>query len=95
MVSRDDWRRMGQEEYLSGVKLYHFAQFSPYSKKWDHEHCEFCGARFSENPEDEHEGWCTTRKNERTSRFICQECFRDFKEEFGWISEEERDKIEG
>ena len=83
MPNKDDWRLMGQEDYLMGAKLY-FIRFSPYSEAWDHEHCEFCWAKFSLREKDEHEGYCTTPSNERDSRWICSDCYNDFKERFKW-----------
>lgn len=83
MISKDDWRLTDQEEYLMGAKLY-YLKFSPYSAEWNHEHCEFCWATFSLHEDDEHEGYCTTPDNGRDARWICRNCFHDFKEHFSW-----------
>jgi hypothetical protein len=75
----DDWRRQGQEKYLSGVtpKL---RDYSPYRPGWDHDHCEFCGNKFSLNEGDLIKGYST----EDCYHWICNQCFNDFREEFNW-----------
>ena len=81
-----DWRLMGQEEYLMNQNLM-FTNYEPYSEIWNHEHCEFCTARFSEYNGDLHKGYCTLDKQ----RWSCEDCFNDFHEKFNWtvVSEEE------
>ncbi len=76
---KDDWRRLGQEEYLKGVKLY-YKKYKAYSEKWDHDHCEFCWEKFSEKGEGLKSGY-TTADN---YYWICDQCYNDFKEEFEW-----------
>ena len=91
MMPKDDWRRMGQEDYLTGVRLYHIP-FAPLSEQWDHEHCVFCWDKFflhPDYPEFLREGYCTEKVNSRDAHWICPQCFRDFREEFGWTVEEE------
>ena len=83
MVNKDDWRRRGQENYLMNIKLYHLS-FTPFSNEWDHEHCDFCWEKFSLLESDAHQGYCTTKTNERKSIWICEQCFEDFKDEFHW-----------
>ncbi len=86
MMPKDDWRRMGQEGYLMGARLYR-VPFIPQSEQRDHEHCVFCFDKFylhSGHPEFLREGYCTEPINSRTARWICPQCFRDFREEFGW-----------
>ena len=76
-----DWRLQGQEKYLLGVRLtrrtWHQTQAG-----WDHDHCEFCSAEFSDEryPNALHEGWTTSDEY----RWICERCFADFRERFGW-----------
>jgi len=79
----DDWRRQGQEKYLKGVKLM-FRDYHPYRIGWDHDHCEFCGAKFSLNEGDLKKGYST----EDGYHWICSRCFNDFKNEFCWQVEE-------
>lgn len=78
----DDWRRQGQEKYLSGRKLLK-REFAPYSAQWEHDHCEFCGRKFSVELGDDNlqRGFST----EDSYHWICDDCFADFKYEFGWI----------
>ena len=75
----DDWRRQGQERYLSGVKLVARA-YRPYRPGWEHDHCEFCGAKFSCHEGDRKSGYST----EDGYHWVCAECFADFRDEFGW-----------
>jgi len=77
---RNDWRFMGQDEYLMSVKLTHQKYCIP-RPDWDHDHCEFCSAKFSELEGDLHEGYCTLDKK----YWICDKCFNDFSEMFKWI----------
>lgn len=54
--------------------------YFPWSETWEHNHCEFCWATFSEFDGDLHKGYTTEDK--RT--WICPECYKDFKEIFEW-----------
>ncbi len=75
----DDWRRQGQETYLKGITLFHKSYHSQ-EKEWDHDHCEFCGEKFSETGDGLKDGYATADNY----HWICNACFNDFKEEFGW-----------
>ena len=77
---KDDWRIMGQEKYLTGVKLW-FKQYKKYSERWDHDHCAFCFEKFYEQPGFLHQGYCT----ENEYHWICENCFNDFKDMFNWV----------
>lgn len=75
-----DWRLQGQEKYLLGVDLKK-SIYKKYSEKWEHDHCEFCGNKFSETlPNTLHEGYSTLNNY----HWICEDCFSDFKETFNW-----------
>lgn len=79
MTNQTDWRLQGQESYLTGRQL----RFVPYvrrSQQWEHEHCEFCSAKFSDNADDLHTGYVTKDQH----YWICPDCFRDFKDQFRW-----------
>ena len=80
-VSDHDWRLMGQQKYLTGATLVRrrWRQSRPH---WDHDHCEFCGAKFADDrlADALHEGWTTPDEY----RWICDGCFHDFRERFGW-----------
>lgn len=78
-IPLDDWRRQGQEKYLKGVKLV-FKDYHPYRTGWEHDHCEFCGSKFSLNEGDLKKGYST----EDGYHWICSDCFNDFKDEFNW-----------
>lgn len=82
MVDKDDWRLCGQEEELMDARLVKKEYRMP-SETWDHDHCVFCWDKFSEREEDLHEGYCVVGRN----RWICQQCFCDFKDMFRWTVE--------
>ena len=77
---KDDWRLQGQESYLKGVKLIPH-KYQPDTKGWDHDHCEFCGAKFSTLEGDINFGYSTID----SYYWICNQCFNDFKNVFKWI----------
>lgn len=81
MPTQDDWRRQGQEKYLKGIELTR-KKYTKYRDGWDHDHCEFCGAKFMESggPDILTEGYAS----EDNYRWVCKQCFEDFREEFGW-----------
>jgi len=79
-----DWRLQGQEEYLTGVRL-RKKRYRKRSEDWEHDHCEFCWRKFSERPGDLNEGYAT----EDEYRWICENCYEDFKEQFQWTVIEE------
>jgi hypothetical protein len=75
----DDWRRQGQDRYLTGVRLF-AREYRPYRPQWEHDHCEFCGAKFSLNEPDLRSGYST----EDGYRWVSNDCFTNFKDEFNW-----------
>lgn len=81
MVDENDWRLTGQEKYLKGVTLY-WREYTRSSESRDHDHCEFCWAKFmvEDHPDVLHEGYTT----EDEYRWICKKCFEDFKEILAW-----------
>ena len=76
----DDWRIMGQPGYLF-QKVLHQIKFFPYSddEYADHSHCEFCSDYF--HLED---GLKKGYYEPESKSWICEECFQDFKDMFGW-----------
>jgi len=74
-----DWRLRNQEKFLTGVEL-NWQKYSPYREGWDHDHCEFCSAKFSTQNADLQEGYAT----KYAYHWICKKCFDDFKEKFNW-----------
>lgn len=73
----DDWRLNGQEDILLKVKL---SKKRFYSTGFYHAHCEFCWAKFSPDEGCLKVGYCTSDE----AHWICEECFRDFKDMFQW-----------
>jgi hypothetical protein len=76
-----DWRLWGQERYLQGKVLQYKAYTAP-RPSWDHDHCDFCGAKFMELQAEDilNEGYTT----EDEYYWICEGCFEDFRELFQW-----------
>jgi hypothetical protein len=87
-----DWRMTGQDSYLRGVKLF-WRKYTRYSETWDHDHCEFCLAKFmvEDHPGVLHKGYST----EDQRYWVCKSCFEDFKERFEWESSVGRAKYSG
>ena len=81
MIDKNDWRLQGQEKYLKGVTLY-LKKYIKCCNTWDHDHCEFCWAKFSleDSPDDLDEGYAT----QDNYHWICKRCFGDFKDIFQW-----------
>ena len=81
MINKDDWRLTGQEKFLKGATL-QFKTYLKYRENWDHDHCEFCQAKFmeKENPNTLHKGYTTLDDY----YWICPQCFDDFKVMFEW-----------
>ena len=85
---KNDWRlSRDQIKYLKDEKLLNIS-FEKWSETWDHEHCEFCWAKFSEFDGDLKKGYCTLDKK----KWICNECFNDFKEMFNWKTAKQDNK---
>ena len=74
-----DWRLRSQEAYLKGVEI-HLSNYDLVKPDGDHDHCEFCWDKFSHLKKDLQAGYCTTD----FYRWICEPCYNDFKEMFGW-----------
>lgn len=79
MEEKKDWRLTNQENYLKNQKMT-FEHYALRSNKWDHDHCEFCMKKFSDNDTDLHEGYCTLDRY----HWICKDCYNDFKDMFVW-----------
>jgi len=78
----DDRRRQGQERYVLG-RQWASRSFRPYHEGWDHDHCEFCGEKFSQVEGDLHQGFVTLDNY----HWVCERCFADFREEMKWTVE--------
>ena len=81
MREQNDWRLQGQEKYLKCISLW-WKKYTRYREGWEHDHCQFCWAKFMEedDPDVLHEGYAS----DDNYRWICSECFEDFKELFEW-----------
>ena len=81
MTDGADWRLKNQERYLSGVELT-FRRYAPAHVANDHDHCEFCFAKFmvGDYLEVLHEGYATLDGE----RWVCEPCFRDFQRQSAW-----------
>ncbi|KAF0843321.1 hypothetical protein FNL37_0743 [Methylovorus glucosotrophus] len=80
MTEMTDWRMQGQDTYLLGLSLFKH-QYRKHKDNWDHDHCEFCGAMFTEStPETLHSGYSTAD----SYYWICESCFEDFQATFKW-----------
>jgi hypothetical protein len=85
MIEADDWRLQGQERFLKGKAL-QWKKYAPSRDGWEHDHCEFCSAKFSVTATDAlREGYVTLDNY----HWICPSCFADFREMFAWVVEPE------
>ena len=75
----NDWRLSVPHDDLQG-KMVIYEKFKPVGD-WDHEHCEFCWEKISEYEGDEHCGYHVLESD----AWICESCFNDFREKFGFI----------
>ena len=73
---KTDWRYQNQEKYLTGLK-FTFCSYQSQNDN-DHDHCEFCGSKFSNTIDNNlKEGWT----DDARYRWICSECFNLFQSE--------------
>ena len=76
----NDWRLFReQDKYLYGVTLIK-QSYKPNNLLNDHDHCEFCMAKFGKENGDLKQGYSTENGN----IWICSQCYDDFKERFQW-----------
>lgn len=76
----NDWRLFReQDKYLHGVTLIKqlYKSNNPFN---DHDHCEFCMAKFGKGNNELKQGYST----ENGSIWICSQCYEDFKEQLEW-----------
>ncbi|HVJ67123.1 MAG TPA: hypothetical protein VM510_04005 [Caulifigura sp.] len=81
-ASDDDWRLQGQENYLHGAVLT-WAEYRTPSPQWDHDHCEFCGAKFADTTDvmdAQLTGFVTANQ-----RWICRWRAHDMQERFYFV----------
>ena len=77
---RDDWRLMGQEGYLRDKVLQH-RKFDRQLCVLDFDQCDFCFKVFDEDPERP----LTAYFEPDQKIWICETCFKDFKNHFNWV----------
>ncbi|GIW88126.1 MAG: hypothetical protein KatS3mg108_2450 [Isosphaeraceae bacterium] len=70
-VADDDWRLVGWQECLRGVPLYRMT-YVLRAPEWDHDHCSFCWATFTEerDPDTLQEGYATADRR----HWVCPAC---------------------
>lgn len=78
MVEKDDWRLLNNVEYLKNAYINptdgeEIIKHAPY-----HKSCVFCFEKILDTP---HQWWFMP---EDMSCCICEECYNDFREMFGW-----------
>lgn len=77
----NDWRLAVQHDYLKGL-AWSWKRYRKPRPEWDHDHCEFCWAKFMEPGTAEmlNEGYASSDDY----YWVCRPCFDDFREMFGW-----------
>lgn len=85
MHDPNDWRLNGQDRYLPKGAVWFLRPYLPANPRNDHDHCEFCAAKFMRDGAHGTlaEGWTTPDRD----RWICKVCFGDFRERFDWRME--------
>ena len=80
MISSDDWRLQGQDWLRE--ELLRFQSYRPPREGSEHDHCEFCWAKFMErdDPKIHREGYTTGDGY----YWVCRRCFEDFRDLFEW-----------
>jgi hypothetical protein len=76
-----DWRLRNQQRYLRGIALA-WRRYGPTISGSDHDHCEFCFAKFMLGGEigTLGEGYASAGGD----YWICKSCFDDFSAQFNW-----------
>lgn len=83
VVATGDWRLTNQMAYMKAATLA-WRTYVPPSESWDHDHCEFCFAKFlpaPAGPDVEVAGYVTLDDSER---WVCKRCFDNFRDLFAW-----------
>ncbi len=80
-IEADDWRLAAQHDHLKALAWTRKSYRKP-RPEWDHDHCEFCWAKFMEpgTPETLNEGYASPDEY----YWACCICFDDFREMFPW-----------
>jgi hypothetical protein len=90
MIVKNDWRLTNPAAWLTGATLT-YGGFRQTSVDYDHAHCEFCMAKFMDPEYRAIHGYeipvdvlTEGYHSEDGFRWICNGCFEDFHEMFGW-----------
>jgi hypothetical protein len=87
---------MGQERHMPPGTAWALKPYRRYTETWDHDHCEFCQAKFIEaGTESEWEGdghahvtrgYAINDEHPKGADYywVCEPCFADFAAEYGW-----------
>ncbi|MEA5039040.1 MAG: hypothetical protein VB086_04300 [Clostridiaceae bacterium] len=86
-MENNDWRIRWQEDYLKN-RTFYLHPYIAWSKRWDHEHCEFCWKKIEAN--SDREEWYSTIDD---YYWVCKECFNDYKERLSFRKWNENDFI--
>ena len=82
----DDWRLMGQEQYLQGQHLT-LRTWWPYRDGWDHDHCSFCQRHISVPLGiDDSDAVDRGHVTDDNYHWVCESCFEDFRQRFAWTT---------
>lgn len=86
MINESDWRLFREQiKYLYKKELiYH--KYTPKFIVNDHDHCEFCMGKFGFENDSFHYGYST----EDNYTWICEQCYKDFKNRFEWILKKDK-----
>lgn len=85
-VPPDDWRRQGQERYLTGARLT-LRPYTPHRPGWDHDHCAFCGVKFMPAPTPSPDILDAGHATDDLYHWVCPPCHHDFKDEFRFTTD--------
>ncbi|MGO9828532.1 MAG: hypothetical protein ACLPJH_00205 [Myxococcaceae bacterium] len=77
------WPLAAQHDHLKALS-WTWKSYRKPRPEWDHDHCEFCWAKFMEpgTAETLGEGYASPDEY----HWVCRPCFDDFREMFGWTS---------
>ena len=80
-MEADDPRLASDNSFLADY-TWQWSSWFTKRAEWDHDHCEFCGAKFMASGEDDvlQEGFMA----QDGYYWICRECFDDFAETYAW-----------
>jgi len=83
MKLEDDWRLdLARTPEFYAQFEWEFKKWTQTRSNWDHDHCEFCREKIydTEKKKVTNDGWT----NRDDYHWICDDCFKDFKQEFKW-----------